>query len=172
VNFNAAERQRSRIGGCRRFAVGLTVGAALLLGSVSCSSEDSGTDPAAAEKRLAQDTASFTRLDPEQFEARMGNADAHVINVHVPYEGEIENTDAFIPFDRILGDARLPEDKGSEILLYCKSGRMSAEAGEALGKAGYTDVSHLEGGFKAWEEAGNKIVHRPQSGEPAGTGAH
>ncbi len=145
---------------------------AALIGSVACGSDDGGTDSTAAGEKVAQETASFTRLDPEQFEARMENADAHVINVHVPYEGELENTDAFIPFDRIAAEPLLPGDKDSEILLYCKSGRMSVTAGEALSKAGYSNVSHLEGGFKAWEGAGKAILHRPQNAEPAPMGSH
>ena len=40
----------------------------------------------------------FTRLDPAAFEERMKNEQAMVINVHVPYEGELAGTDAFIPF--------------------------------------------------------------------------
>jgi rhodanese-related sulfurtransferase len=146
----------------KHFVVGFAVGAVLMLGSVSCGSEE----PAFAPK-----TAALTRLDPEQFAARMGDAHADVINVHVPYEGELEKTNALIPFDHIVGDPRLPEDKGSEILLYCRSGRMSEMAGEALVKEGYTNVSHLEGGMMAWEAAGKPIVHRPQNGEPA-AGSH
>jgi rhodanese-related sulfurtransferase len=142
----------------KHFVVGLAVGAVLMLGSVACGSND----PAFAPKMSV-----FTRLDPEQFAARMGDAHADVINVHVPYEGELEKTNALIPFDRIVGDPRLPKDKNSEILLYCRSGRMSEMAGEALVKEGYTNVSHLEGGMKAWEESGKPIIHKPQNGEPA-----
>ena len=146
----------------KHFVVGFAVGAVLMLGSVACGSDD----PAFAPKM-----AVFTRLDPEQFAARMGDARADVINVHVPYEGELEKTNALIPFDRIVGDPRLPKDKGAEILLYCRSGRMSEMAGEALVKEGYTNVSHLEGGMKAWEAAGKLIVHRPQNAEPT-AGSH
>jgi rhodanese-related sulfurtransferase len=155
----------------RQLVVGLALGAVLAFGSVSCGSDGGGSSPTAGGNQPAQDSARFTRLDPEQFAARMANADAHVINVHIPYEGELENTDAFIPFDRIVGDPRLPSDNASEVLLYCKSGRMSETAGEALNKAGYTNVSHLEGGMKAWEAAGKPLVHRPQNGEPA-AGSH
>jgi rhodanese-related sulfurtransferase len=144
-----------------RLVLGSAVAAAMAVGLVSCGSDESPTPTA---------TAAFGRLDPEQFASRMGDAGAQVINVHIPYEGELEQTDAFIPFDRIVGDARLPADKGSEVLLYCKSGRMSETAGKALNQAGYTDVSHLEGGMKAWEAAGKPLIHKPQTGEPAGAG--
>ena len=66
--------------------------------------------------------APFARLDPAAFEQRMKNEQAMVINVHIPYEGELDGTDAFIPYDKIKNDPRLPKDKNTEILLYCRTG--------------------------------------------------
>ncbi len=94
------------------------------------------------------------RLDPAAFAARLAGPSAFVVNVHTPYEGEIEGTDAFIPYDRIVGDDRLPADKDAEILLYCRSGRMSGFAMAALQRAGHTNVVDLAGGMQAWEAAG------------------
>ena len=104
----------------------------------------------------------FARLDPAAFEERMKNEPAMVINVHVPYEGELAGTDAFIPYDKIKGDPRLPADKNTEILLYCRSGRMSEEAAVDLHEEGYTNIAHLEGGMKAWEASGRKIDYNPE----------
>lgn len=134
----------------QRLFLCLAVGAGVVVGLASCGSDEGGS-PA---------TAAFGRLDPEQLAARMGNDGAELINVHIPYEGELEHTDAFIPFDRIVGDAQLPADKGSEVLLYCKSGRMSETAAKALNQAGYTNVAHLEGGMKAWEAAGKTLLRK------------
>jgi rhodanese-related sulfurtransferase len=157
----------------RRTVPVLAMAAALLLGTASCGSEEGGSSSKAAGKESAGEQAAFTRLDPEQFAAWIGYPTAQVINVHVPYEGELEHTDAFIPFDRILEDPRLPADKDSEIFLYCKSGNMSVTAAEALSRAGYRHVSHLEGGMKAWEAAGKPLIHRPQEGDPsAGPPSH
>ncbi len=113
------------------------------------------------EKEPAPATDPFARLAPADFADRMKDQEAAVINVHIPYEGELAETDTFIPYDKILGDSRLPADKDKEILLYCRSGRMSEEAGAALHDAGYTKVAHLEGGMKAWEAAGRKLIHNP-----------
>lgn len=145
----------------------LTIAAALSTGLVSCSSGHEGHQGTGS---AASDSAApaLHRLDSEQFASRMANAEAVVINVHIPYEGELEGTDAFIPFDHIVGDTRLPADKDSEMLLYCRSGRMSETASAALLKAGYSDVSHLEGGMRAWEAAGKPLVHRPQESTDAG----
>ena len=38
---------------------------------------------------------------------------------------------------------------------------MSEEAGAVLHEEGYTKVAHLEGGMKAWEAAGRKLVQNP-----------
>lgn len=95
-----------------------------------------------------------TRASPEDFAARIGDPGAFLVNVHTPCEGEIAGTDAFIVFDQIAGDARLPADKDTEILLYCRSGRMSAIAADTLVEAGYTNVVDLEGGMLAWGAAG------------------
>ncbi|WP_195210340.1 rhodanese-like domain-containing protein [Actinomarinicola tropica] len=98
----------------------------------------------------------YASLPVDEFDARMSQ-DAFVVNVHRPYEGEIDGTDAFIDFDDIVGDQRLPSDTDSSILLYCASGRMSATAADALVSAGYTHVGHLEGGMEAWEASGMPI---------------
>jgi rhodanese-related sulfurtransferase len=113
----------------------------------------------------------FARLDPDAFAERMNEDSAVVVNVHIPYEGELEDTDEFIPYDKIVGDSRLPEDKDRQILLYCRSGRMSEEAGAALFGKGYTNVAHLEGGMNAWEHDGRQLIHNPaHASEGGGTG--
>ena len=58
------------------------------------------------------------------------------MGTEVPYEGELAHTDEFIPYDHIVGDSHLPQDKHSELLLYCRSGRMSEMAAKALHAAG------------------------------------
>lgn len=105
----------------------------------------------------------YARLDPAAFEERMRNEQAMVINVHVPYEGELAGTDAFIPYNKIRDDPRLPEDKGTELLLYCRSGRMSEEAAVDLHEEGSTNIAHLEGGMKAWEASGRPVDYNAEN---------
>ncbi len=82
-----------------------------------------------------------------------------LVNVHTPYEGEIEKTDSFLAFDQLIGSSdSLPKDKNAPIILYCKTGRMSGEALETLKKMGYTNVRHLAGGTDAWQKAGGKLL--------------
>ncbi len=97
----------------------------------------------------------YTDILPQELNAMLENKDFFFVNEHIPYEGEIERTDAFIPFDEV--DARLgefPAASDAKIVLYCRSGSMSATAARALVQAGYTNVFNLDGGFRAWEAAG------------------
>ena len=40
---------------------------------------------------------------------------------------------------------------GEEVILICRSGRRSAEAGEALARQGYTNVASVAGGTERWQ---------------------
>jgi len=107
----------------------------------------------------AQQSAAYTELSVEELRTIMSRDDPFLVNVHVPFEGDLPETDASIPFDQIADHLdQLPQDKDASIILYCRSGRMSAEAGAVLADLGYTNVSNLEGGFRAWEAAGYEIV--------------
>jgi rhodanese-related sulfurtransferase len=45
-------------------------------------------------------------------------------------------------------------DTDAEIILYCGGGYRSALAADNLQKMGYTRVKSMDGGFRAWKEAG------------------
>jgi rhodanese-related sulfurtransferase len=45
-------------------------------------------------------------------------------------------------------------DPDLRIILYCASGSRSALAANTLQKFGYDRVAHLDGGLRAWQEAG------------------
>ena len=97
----------------------------------------------------------YTNIAAAQLADMLKSEDFFFANTHIPYEGEIEQTDAFIPYDEITQRLdELPADRNAKIVLYCRSGRMSAIAAEALLTAGYTNVWNLDGGMIAWEEAG------------------
>ena len=82
-----------------------------------------------------------------------------LLNVHIPYEGEIEKTDANIPYNEIDKVVeKLPSDKNAMVVLYCRSGRMSQKTTEALVTLGYTNVWHLDRGMVGWKDAGFPIV--------------
>src|SRR5262245_36695376 len=58
-------------------------------------------------------------------------------------------------------EKRIP-DKDAPIVLYCGGGFRSALAADNLQKMGYTNVISMDGGIRAWREAGYPI----ERGEP------
>lgn len=85
-----------------------------------------------------------------------------VLNVHTPYEGEIENTDAIIEDWQNISKHvdKLPNDKNIPLLVYCRSGRISTSAVKQLQDIGYTRIYHLEGGMNAWKSQGLAIQNK------------
>lgn len=78
-----------------------------------------------------------------------------LINVHIPLEGNIPDTDAEIPFDDVESYiGLLPDNKEEKIIIYCRSGSMGDIASQTLVNLGYTDVSNLKGGYNAWKAIG------------------
>ena len=49
-------------------------------------------------------------------------------------------------------------DKNQILVLYCKSGPMSASAAKELAALGYTNIVELKGGFNAWKRAGGDMM--------------
>lgn len=106
---------------------------------------------------------SYIDVSPADLASMLEEKTFPLINVHIPYEGEIGGTDLFIPFDEIAQHRdELPSDTGARIVLYCRSGKMSAVAAETLAELGYTDVWHLAGGMLAWEQDGYPLVSKAQ----------
>ena len=48
-------------------------------------------------------------------------------------------------------------NKNEEIILYCGGGFRSALSADNLQKMGYTNVHSMDGGWKAWKDAGGAV---------------
>lgn len=109
----------------------------------------------------------FESITPDQLAQRLAHKDFAFINVHIPYEGEITQTDNFIPFDQIAAHLNeLPSDKSASVILYCRSGRMSEIAATTLAGLGYTHVTHLKGGFNGWAASGRQLLQHQAPRSP------
>lgn len=105
----------------------------------------------------------YRNVLPEQLWSILQKKDFLFINVHIPYEGEIEKTDLFIPYDEIEQNLdKLPSDKEAKIVIYCRTDRMSNTAARTLVKLGFKNVWNLKGGMIGWRQAGYKLVDKNQ----------
>ena len=103
---------------------------------------------------------SYQKITSDELNTMLKNKDFVFVNVHIPFEGNIPNTDLSIPYDQISSPenlSQLPADKSAKIVLYCRSGRMSEIAAEELVSLGYTNIWDLKGGIVDWEQAGYEI---------------
>ena len=115
--------------------------------------------PTGEGQQVKADGGSYRNITPEQLKSKLGNKDFFFVNVHIPYAGEIAGTDSFVPYDEIEPNlSRFPRDKGAEMVLYCRSGSMSATAAKTLVRLGYTNILNLDGGMLEWEKQGYELL--------------
>jgi rhodanese-related sulfurtransferase len=91
-------------------------------------------------KEAKQQTENLTR---QQVQEALQNGTATLIDIR---EG-----DESLPYHK-------PEfDWNKRIILHCASGGRSALAATTLKQMGYENVAHMDGGIKAWKEAGMNV---------------
>lgn len=125
--------------------------------------------PKSATDLVKEAKQEIENLTPQAVQKELSNPDTVLIDireseelrqngkitksVHAP-RGMIEfYADPTLPYHK-------PEfDRNKRIILHCASGGRSALAAQTLKKMGYGNVAHLDGGIKAWKEAGLPIVN-------------
>jgi len=107
----------------------------------------------------AQDAT--TSLDAKAFAVRIGEGNVQLVDVRTPAEyaqGHLANA---VNLDWTGGqlEARATTlEKTRPVLLYCASGRRSADAREYLAEQGFNEVVDLEGGINAWTGSGGAVT--------------
>ena len=117
--------------------------------------------PQSIGERVAVEGGAYWNISVPELQAWLAsNGDAPLVNVHVPFQGDIAGTDLSIPFNEIADHLdQLPADKDAAVVLYCRTGPMSVRAATTLAGMGYTQVYSLVGGFNAWAAAGLPMVN-------------
>lgn len=106
--------------------------------------------------------APLIALSAEELAARLADGNIRLIDVRTDAEvaeGTIPGAE-HIPLER-FDPAALDLSDGREVVLYCRSGRRSAIAGELLAAGTGKPVEHLDGGILAWEAAGQPVSPQP-----------
>jgi rhodanese-related sulfurtransferase len=131
-----------------------------LVGAAACGSGGSEGDASAGVgQRVETADGSYVDITAEELRTMLEENDLRLVNVHVPYAGDIGGTDLSIPYDEIAENVdQLPPQLDAKIVVYCRSGNMSETAANALVNLGYTNVWNLTGGMIAWEEAGYSLA--------------
>lgn len=81
--------------------------------------------------------------------------EAVLVDVREPGEHAAERIagSRLVPLSE-LDPRDVPQPEGRKLVLYCRSGNRSSQAGRRLLAAGFTEVHQLRGGLLAWREAG------------------
>lgn len=75
-----------------------------------------------------------------------GRPDMFIIDVRSEEEWKVSHIEGavLIPHDRVAAEiSRLTVDKKAHLVLYCRSGRRTAIAADALKKSGYVNLTNL-----------------------------
>jgi len=133
--------------------------AALVLGSGACGG--SVSDGEQKRGRSAPSSPPSRLVSPAEFATAISRPGTAVINVHVPFEGEIAGTDRHIRFDEIDRRRAALPPRSRPLAIYCRTGPISTTAARTLARLGYRDITELRGGMRAWERSGRPLRGRP-----------
>jgi rhodanese-related sulfurtransferase len=113
---------------------------------------------------VAEAKALIENLSPEEVARELRHGHPLLVDVREPEErlahgsipGAIHAPRGMLEFsaDPTSAYYRPEFDPFRRTILYCASGSRSALAVAAMQALGYTRVAHLDGGLKAWQEAG------------------
>lgn len=121
-----------------------------------------------AAQMVAEAKQQVENLTVEQVAAEMAGNDVLLVDIREPEErrekgaipGAVSAPRGMLEFwaDPSTPYHRQEFDPGRRTVLYCASGGRSALAARTLSELGYRDVAHLDGGFTAWQQAGQPVA--------------
>jgi rhodanese-related sulfurtransferase len=116
---------------------------------------------------IAEARGRIEHLSPSAVEAERDSGDVVLVDLreteeraqHGSIAGAFHAPRGMLEFyaDPTSAYHRFPFDPSRRTILYCASGGRSALAADSLQRLGYTRVAHLDGGLKAWRDAGLQV---------------
>lgn len=94
-------------------------------------------------------------LNADQFKDRVSQkSKVLLVDVREPHEFKAGHIPSAVNIPLSQLNSRIKEiSPKNEVLLYCRSGMRSKQAGKILKKHGYSNLAHLRGGITAWRGA-------------------
>lgn len=121
-----------------------------------------------ANELVSEAKQNIENLTPSQVKDELENGNATLIDIRESEElqqngkidGSVHAPRGMIEFyaDETLPYHKPEFDKNKRLILHCAGGGRSALATNTLKQMGYTNVAHLDGGYKAWKEAGYPVT--------------
>jgi rhodanese-related sulfurtransferase len=109
-------------------------------------------------KELVEEAKTGIRtISTTEANSMFGKSGVVFLDVREPDEFKTGHIPGAVNIPRGLLESRIEDqvsDKNSTIVVYCRSGVRSALASATLVKMGYKGVLNMDGGWKAWQEAG------------------
>ena len=104
------------------------------------------------EEKHETEEQTYHSITPEELSSVLAKENSIFVDVHIPKQEHIPETNLFIPYNEISDNLnKLPSEKDAPIVLYCRSGGMSRAAAYVLAEHGYTNVYDLVGGKNAYD---------------------
>lgn len=123
--------------------------------------------PKTAAQLVSEAKQRVENLTPEQVSAELACGDAVLVDLRESNEraqngmipGAVHAPRGMLEFyaDPSSPYHREEFDPNRRIIFHCASGGRSALAADTVTQMGYTNVAHLDGGFKAWKESGQPV---------------
>ena len=143
----------------RRFFILVAVAAALTLPFTALWAQSN--ERPALKQMLAHTRTQITEISTADAKALMGTHGT----VFVDVRSDAEWAGGHLPGAKHLDRGKLEfmvekaiPDKGTPIVVYCKSGDRGALATRTLMEMGYTNVKNMAGGYVGWAKAGYKVA--------------
>jgi rhodanese-related sulfurtransferase len=120
---------------------------------------------------IAEAKARIENLTPAAVAAELAGGEVLLVDIREPEErvqhvgiaGAIHTSRGMLEFaaDPTSAYYHPAFDPGARIILFCATGGRSALAAAMLQLLGYTRMAHLDGGLRAWQNAGLPVVTEP-----------
>jgi len=120
-----------------------------------------------AAEMVAEAKGKIDNLSVADAAREIEEGDALVVDIREPAErtengaipGSIEAPRGMLEFwaDPTSAYHREEFDPSRRVILHCASGGRSALAAATLKELGYSNAAHIDGGMKAWAEAGHPV---------------